>query len=221
MRETTRLQKHIALALIALLSAASISAQGKASSRSGIALERTRDGASPSSRIKPLVLPDGRMVVSVPDTVYMLGPNADSLWKDATAGETFTSEPAYNAGLNEIAVVGYDLLFARLDANTGKLKWKAKTVGRAVFSSVEANGKGYLVVVDMPGYCENGPHNSGVSVPDQLEYWTDSEDQGWQIDFARNAELAVSGSRIYSLTRGNHGIRLRELNGPAAREKKP
>jgi hypothetical protein len=192
MKETTRLQKRIALALMALLSAATISAQGKESSQSGIALERTRDGAFPSSGIKPLVLPDGSMVVSVADTVYMLGPKRDSLWKYATAGDTFTSEPAYNAELNEIAVVGYDLLFARLDANT-----------------------------DMTGYRENGPHNSGVSVPDQLEYSTDSEDQGWQTDFPRNAELVVTGSQIYSLTRGNDGIRLRELNGQAAREKKP
>jgi len=221
MRETSRLQKHIVLALIALLSAASLSAQEKESSRSGIALERTRDGAFPSSRIKPLVLPDGRMVISVGDTVYMLRPNGDSLWKYATAGETFTSEPAYNAELNEIAVIGYDLLFARLDANTGKLKWKAKTVGKALFSSVEAYGKGYLVVVDMSGYGNNDSHNSDVSFPDQLEYWTDSEDRGWQIDFPRNAELVISGSRIYSLTRSNDGIRLRELNVPPGREKKP
>jgi hypothetical protein len=220
MRETTRLQKHIALALIALLSATSIPAQGK-ESRSGIALERTRDGAFPKSRIKPLVLPDDRMLVSVADTVYVLGPNGDSPWKYATDGETFTSEPTHNAELNEIAVVGYDLLFARLDANTGKLKLKAKTVGIALFSSVEAYVKGYLVVVDMSGYRENGTHNSNVSVPDQLEYWSDSEDRGWQIDFPRNAELVVSRSRIYCPTRGNPGIRLRELNFSAAREKKP
>jgi outer membrane protein assembly factor BamB len=93
-----------------------------------------------------MVLPDDRVVVSVADTVYMLAPNCNSWRKYATAGETLTSEPAFNSALNEIAVVGNDLLFVRLDATTGKVKWRPTTNGRTGFSSVAAYGKGYLVV---------------------------------------------------------------------------
>ena len=210
-------RKRLCLATLFALSISGL-AQGhqQDSGKNGIVLQGTGKGAFPSSRIKPLVLPDGRIVVSVADTVYMLAADGILQWKYSTEGETFMSEPAYNAELNEIAFVGYDLLFVRVDAKTGKRKWKANTVGRATFAGIAAFGRGYLVVADMSGYRETA---SDRRLPDRLEYWTDSEDEGWTTDFPKGAELVVSGDRIYSLNRGKDKIRLREIHIPTSREK--
>jgi outer membrane protein assembly factor BamB len=185
----------IVAASVGLIVCPSAQPQSNQSSRNGIVLERTKDGGFPSTRIRPLVLTDGRMVVCVADSIYMLAPDGAVLWKYATQGETLTSEPAFNAELNEIGVVGNDLLFVRLDATTGKLKWRATTAGRAGFSSVTAYANGYLVVVDMTGYRENSD-KSKVRIQDQLEFWTDQKDRSWKVDFPTGAEVLVSGNRI-------------------------
>ncbi len=215
------MKKQTVLGLIVLIAASFTRAQENGPPRNGVILKRTNDGGFPSSNIKPIVLPDGRIVVSVADTVYMLAPNGGVLWKYATAGETLTSEPTYSPELNEIALVGNDLLFVRLDATTGKLKWRATTNGRAGFSSVTAYGEGYLVVVDMNGYRKNGPDKSKLRSPDLLEYWESREGHFWKIDFPVGAELIVDGKRIYSLNRGKGKVRLRELQVPVVQEKQP
>jgi hypothetical protein len=178
-----------------------------------LVLTRTNKESFPSERIRPVVLPDGRMIVSVADTVYMLSPKRRVLWKYANA--ELTSEPVFNAGLNEVAVVGYDLLFVRLDAATGKVKWKADSNGGALFAEVRAYGKGYLVVVNMTAYREKDK-DLGLrpSTPDGLDYWGESEEDFWTIAFPTNAELVVDGKRVFALRRRASQVRLQELHIP-------
>src|SRR5580765_6385044 len=116
--------------------------------QSELEFSRKHSAVAPSTRLRPVVLPDGRVLLSIADTIYMLDTEGRQIWRFGTssANETLTAEPAFNANRNEIAVVGYDLLFVRLDANTGKVKWKADTVGRGTFASVTAYESGFLVV---------------------------------------------------------------------------
>ncbi|MGA3159808.1 MAG: PQQ-binding-like beta-propeller repeat protein [Terracidiphilus sp.] len=169
----------------------------------------------PDERIRPIALPDGRLLLSRFGTVYMLDVSGKQLWKYETDGETLTSEPAYNTETNEIGVVGYDLLFVRLDATTGEEKWRAKTVGGATFINVAAYGHGFLVVVDMTAYREKDkefkdPHIKGME-PDRLEYWGQTEDDEWIADFPIGAQLLVNGKHIYAVRRIRSELRLREL----------
>jgi hypothetical protein len=166
----------------------------------------------PVHQLRPLLLSDGRMVLSVANTVYMLDANGKQLWK--YANETLTSEPAFNAARNEVAVVMYDLQAVRLDGTTGKVKWKADSVGRGVFASVSSYGKGFLVVVDMSGYREAGGPASPTS-PDRLEYWGESENDFWYIDFPRHADLVVNGKTVYALHHSADGVHLRTIHVPA------
>jgi hypothetical protein len=177
----------------------------------------------PDDRVRPVALPDGRLLVSTFGTVYMLDASGKQLWKYVTDGETLTSEPAYNAETNEIGIVGYDLLFVRLDAATGEEKWRAKTVGSATFISVAAYGRGFLVVVDMIAYRQKAkefkdPHIKG-SDPDRLEYWGQTEDDAWTADFPIGARLLVNGKHIYSVLRTRDVMRLRELQ-PASGQRR-
>jgi hypothetical protein len=149
----------------------------------------------PDERLRPVALPDGRFLLSRFGTVYMLNSAGNQLWKYETnsENESLTSEPAYNAETNEVGVVGYDLLFVRLDATTGKEKWRATTVGGANFVNVAAYGRGFLVVVDMTHYRENSKmEHSKYRDPDRLEYYGETEDDEWIADFPIGARLLVN-----------------------------
>ncbi|MGA2649836.1 MAG: PQQ-binding-like beta-propeller repeat protein [Terracidiphilus sp.] len=171
-------------------------------------------GDWPEERIGPVALPDGRLLLSRFGTVYMLDAQGKQLWKYETdsENESLTSEPAYNAETNEIGIVGYDLLFVRLDAATGKEKWRATTVGGASFIHVAAYGRGFLVVVNMAHYRENARmEHLKYRDPDRLEYWGEAEDDEWIADFPIGARLLVNGKQIYAIWRVRGGVKLSAL----------
>jgi PQQ-like domain len=171
-------------------------------------------GDWPDERINPVALPDGRLLLSRFGTVYMLDATGKQLWKYETGSEneSLTAEPAYNAATNEVGVVGYDQFFARLDATTGKERWRATTVGGASFINVASYGRGFLVVVDMTHYREESKMDHlRYRDPDQLQYWGHTEDDGWIADFPIGARLLVSGKQVYAVWRARGGVRLRAL----------
>src|SRR5579871_2658666 len=96
---------------------------------------RSGTHSTPNLNIAPLVLPDKRIVVSAIDTVYRLRPDRTVQWKYVTR-EGLSGQPAFNSELNEIAVVGYGLVFTRIDANSGQVKSVAGVNGRATFTQV-------------------------------------------------------------------------------------
>jgi outer membrane protein assembly factor BamB len=187
----------------------SAQAQGKHYASSDLVFRGTQR-TWPAHEIRPLPLPDGRLVLSIANAVYMLDAHGKQLWK--YENETLTSEPAFNAITNEIAVVMHDLQAVRLDATTGKVKWKAESAGRGGFARVLPYVKGFLVVVDMSGY--RGPEDRSTS--DRLEYWGESESDFWYIDFPNHAELVVNEKKFYALIRRQTDLRLRELHPPSA-----
>jgi len=176
----------------------------------------------PDERIRPVALPDGRLLLSRFGTVYMLDASGKQLWKYETDNdnESLTAEPAYNAETNEVGIVGYDRFFARLDAATGKEKWRAKTVGGGVFINVAAYDRGFLVLVDMTSYRQKwkDEHLKG-SQPDRLEYWGPTEDDEWIADFPIGAQLLVNGKHIYSVRRSRGMVHLRELQSASGQRR--
>ncbi len=180
-------------------------------------------GDWPDEHIRPVALPDGRLLLSRFGTVYMLDATGKQLWKFETGSgnESLTAEPAYNAATNEIGVVGYDLLFVRLDATSGKVKWTAPMVGGATLISVAAYGHGFLVLVDMTSYREKSKQeNSKYRSPDRLEYWGQAEDDEWTADFPIGAQLLVNGKQIYAVWRVSGGLKLRSLH-PESKQGQP
>lgn len=166
------------------------------------------DRGAPAPHIRPLSLSDGKLLVCVGDAVYMINANGEQQWKYENL--PLISEPAFNAGLNEIAVVMYDLQAVRLDATTGKIKWRSDFVGKGLFASVAAFERGFLVVVNMGGYREGGSR-----VPaDRLEYWGESQEKSWHVDFPMNSDLVVSGERVYALRRAKDRMYLRPIQMP-------
>ncbi len=210
MKRFHRLCPNIARTLIVLVAGAMcLLAQNQNRSKDSELVFQGQLSDWPSAKLRPVVLPDGRMIVAVADTVYMVDANGKQLWK--YKDDTLVSEPAFNSALNEVAVVMYDLWAVRLNATTGKVKWTPLKVGRGLFSSVSSYEKGFLVVVDMSGYREN---SRDPSIPDRLEYWGESDKDFWYIDFPKNASLVVDGNKIYALHRKPDKVSLLELHPP-------
>jgi hypothetical protein len=171
-------------------------------------------------KIPPLVLPDGRILVSAIDTVYMLRADHTVLWK-YSAGTALTAQPAFHSALNEIAIVAFDLVFHRIDAETGKFKCGADTNGGAVFSQVAAYGRGYLVVVSMEGYREKQRlMKDSFRTLDQLDYWDDSisahetGNVAWSVDFPIGAQLLVAGQELFAVNFSKSRVLLKPIRIP-------
>lgn len=162
----------------------------------------------PSHEFRPIALSDGRLVISIGDTIYLLGRDGRQVWK--YKGTPLTTEPAYNNSRNELAILMYDLQAVKLSAATGKVLWKADSVGRGTYSKVCAYSQGFLVLIDMSGYRQNGTE----SPANRLEYWGSSKKDFWYTDFPKDSELVVSGSKIYAMRRSPDQILLQEIRAP-------
>lgn len=185
---------------------------------SELVLRRTHPSSLPAKKLHPVKLPDGRLLISCSDTAYMLDPSGKQLWKYSTpGGETLTGEPAFNAEINEVGIVANDLIFVRLDASSGTLKWHSETSGRGEFAQVAAYERGFLVVSDLSGYRENeNAKGARRQAADKLEYWGPSDEISWYTDFPIGAELVVNRGEIYSLRWHAGEARLRHLWPDAA-----
>src|SRR5882762_4604846 len=70
------------------------------------------------SRVSP-----NRRLASVGDSLYMFNNRNLIVWKWSSDGPPFTDLPIIDS-TGTIYVVGYDLLWVAIDANTGQEKWK-------------------------------------------------------------------------------------------------
>jgi hypothetical protein len=162
----------------------------------------------PSHDLQPIPLPNGRLVISIGDTVYLLDRDGRQVWK--YKGTPLTTEPAYNESLSELAIVMHDLQAVRLSAATGEVLWKADAVGRGTYSRVCAYAQGFLVLLDMSGYRQS----TKDSQANRLEYWGHSKKDFWYTDFPQASELVVNGRKIYAVQRGPGEILLQEIQVP-------
>jgi hypothetical protein len=106
----------------------------------------------------------------------------------------------------------YDLQAVKLSAATGEVLWKADSVGRGTYSKVCAYAQGFLVLVDMSGYRQNG----NESPANRLQYWGSAEKDFWDTDFPQASEPVISGNKIYAMRRSQDQIILQEIQTPRA-----
>ena len=178
-------------------------------------------------KVPPLAFPDGRLLVTAGDTIYMVASGGQVLWS-YSAEVPLTAEPAYRADRNEIAIVGLDLTYQWLDAETGKVRWRGRVSGsRAVYIDVKPFDAGYLVLVDLSAYDNDNARadymgrprgNEPRSSPDRLRYWVENEDDSWSVDFPAGAALAVAGEHIYGVKYEENKVTLQEIR-PSSRKK--
>lgn len=102
----------------------------------------------------------------VGDTLYMLNSKNRIVWTWTTGGAPLTDFPVIDSR-NILYVIGHDLIWAALDAKTGKKLWQGTANGKAVYSQIELyKDDMYFVVTDMSEYREN--ESSGRAIKDEL-----------------------------------------------------
>ena len=141
-------------------------------------------------QIPPLVFPDGRILLTTGNMIYMISSAGKIDWSYSASGP-LTVQPVFRPDRNEIAIVGLDLTFERLNAATGKVVWRSKKVGRSSFDDVKIYRKGYLILVGAAGYRDAAL--PGERLPeDSLEYYGETENDYWRVSFPIGAKLAVA-----------------------------
>ncbi|MBI2815783.1 MAG: hypothetical protein HYX72_02470 [Acidobacteria bacterium] len=143
----------------------------------------------------------------------MLGPDQKIIWT-YLLDAPITAQPVYRADRNEIAIIGFDLTFQRLNADIGRSFWRANVNGRATFADIRPYKKGYLVKSNMGAYREMAITAEEREAPDSLAYWGQTEDDYWSVDFPIGAELAVSGDHIYAVMPGQNSVRVQNITPP-------
>src|SRR5258705_2776443 len=96
-----------------------------------------------------------RTLASVGDTLFMLNTRNRIIWTWTSKGPPLTDLPIVDS-TGTIYVLGYDLLWAAIDSDTGREKWRGTANGRALYSQINLFQKDtYLVVTDMSAYRES------------------------------------------------------------------
>jgi hypothetical protein len=215
-----RMTRILPLVFLTVVVSSMHATQKRPSTSKGSLFATADPGNYQADRILPLLLPDGRVVISAVDTVYMLRPNRAVQWKYTTRSG-LSGQPAYNAELNEIGVIGYDLVFSRLDAASGREKSFAGVNGGATFTQVVPYARGYLVVVNMSTYREKERlGKQPVTTLDQLDYWDDGVEVNgegriaWTVDFPIGADLLVIKSDVFAVKTSKAGVRLIPITVP-------
>lgn len=120
---------------------------------------------------KPLPLPNGRLLITAGDTLYMLASDGSVIWRTQTPESTLLpAQPVFNEQLGEIGLIGLDGLFFRLEAQTGRLIFGYRMNGKAEYRQILRYARLYLTVVDMSPYSDR----QYVS-PDKLTCWATDE----------------------------------------------
>lgn len=163
------------------------------------------------SQISPVALPDGRIIITAGDTIYMIGRDSAVKWH-YSPGVPLTSQPAYREDRREIAIVGMDLTYQLIDADTGKMTWAAGAIGgRSVTTDVKAYRDGYLLVKSMEEYRSGSKQYQPF---DRLSYYGPKE-VVWSIDFPAGASLMIVGNRVYAVLYYSQAVSLQEVKVPA------
>jgi hypothetical protein len=169
------------------------------------------DYARPA-RLHIMRLSPSRRLASAGDTLYLLNNRNQIIWKWTSNGPPLTDLPVVDSK-GTIYVVGYDLVWVAIDANTGQEKWKSGGNGRGVYSQIKLYGKDmYAVVTNMSGYRDS---LGDKTIEDYLSLCK-GNDVMWQSSIPANSRIRVSGSKVFVVFRQRNRIVKWPLRIPAS-----
>lgn len=153
----------------------------------------------------------GRKLASVGDTLYMLDGRNRVVWTWSAGGPPLSDLPVVDSG-GTVYVIGYDLLWAALDAATGEVKWQGTANGRAFYSQIELyRGGMYLVVTDMEGYRADA--RPGELIKDKLTLCRGNSIL-WETGIPAGARIRVRGDKVFVVTERKKRTLRREVAVP-------
>ena len=152
-----------------------------------------------------------RKLATVGDTLYMLDNRNRLVWQWTSGGPPFTDVPIIDS-TGTIYVIGYDLVWVAIDANTGQEKWRRDGNGRGFYSQIKLYRKDmYAVVTDMSGYRDS---LGDKTIEDYLSLCK-GNDVMWQSSIPANSRISVSGNKVFVVFRQRNRIVKWPLRIPA------
>src|SRR5260370_8792564 len=147
-------------------------------------------------------LSQSRKLASVGDSLYMLNRRNRIVWQWTSGGAPLTDVPVIDS-TQTIYVIGFDLVWVAIDANTGHEKWKRDGNGRGVYSQIKLYRKDmYAVVTAMLGYRDS---LRDQTIEDYLSLCK-GNDVMWQSSIPANSRISVSGNQVFVVFRQRNRI---------------
>ncbi|HEU4712495.1 MAG TPA: hypothetical protein VFS76_13065 [Pyrinomonadaceae bacterium] len=181
--------------------------------------QKTKVELFPDNRDLPLGIVDfkslspDRMLVTVNDTIYMLNAEKEIVWE----ASIFLVAPPIVDSTGTIYGICQDLGQFSINAMTGAVSYFGRNIGgsHAYYTQIQPyKGDQYLVVENRQFYRDgNLCYPKCPMTNDGLFAWS-GEKLLWSTDFPPNAELHVSGDKIFALTKEEGSVVLQEIELP-------
>jgi hypothetical protein len=160
--------------------------------------------------VKVITLSKGRSLVGARDSLTMFDSQKRVIWEFALAGNPLIDFDVVETTGLVYGTAGDNMMFI-LNLSSGK---ELKVIGRngsAAFGEVRAYGKDLCLIKDnFWGYRQKLPDPKFEPMKDGLTAWRGTK-LLWQVDFPPDAELIVSGKKIFALTRTKTKVYLKEV----------
>lgn len=162
------------------------------------------------SKLKVVVLPNGRTLAAAGDLLYLLGANQRTVWRYEVPQVVI--DFAYIEATGMVYVTGGDNFMCILDAATGRELARESRNGSAGFGAVIPYGDDECLVMD-----SFGGYRAHLGAADPMQdgatAWRGTR-MLWHVETPPDAELQVVGSKIYAVTKTRTRILVKEIKVP-------
>ena len=162
---------------------------------------------------KVLPLSDGRLLVGLGDTLYMLDGKRRVQWKHRPSWMIWDFAVVESTGL--VYGTGGDNVMFILEVDTGRSLYSIGRNGKAAYGQVAPFGKDMCLITDnFVGYRQGSQWiETDFVMPDGITAWRGTEAL-WTLDFPPDAELVVTGDRVFAVTKTDKRIYVKEIIPP-------
>jgi hypothetical protein len=162
-----------------------------------------------------VLLSDGRLLVGLADTLYMLDRGKKVLWTHTPTWILWDFAIVESTGL--VYVTAGDNTMVILDAGSGKCLYRNGRNGKAAYGQVVPFGADMCLITDnFWGYRDGNPAPSDDAswvTLDGISAWRGTT-RLWSMDFPPDAALVVNGNRILAVTKTDKAMYVREVIPP-------
>lgn len=165
---------------------------------------------------KVCFLSDGRLLAGLGDTLYMLDSRGHVEWKYAASWMLWDFAVVESTGL-VYGTAGDNMMFI-LDGSTGRKLYGHGRNGKAAYGQVAQFGEDLCLITDnLEGYrnaLEEWKTGDVQRIEtDGITAWRGTKAL-WRLPFPPDAELVVSGDRIFAVTKTDESIYVRRIIPP-------
>ena len=155
------------------------------------------------------VLPDGKILIGLCDTLIMLNTDRSLLWEYHVPQLLYDFAFIPTTGLI-YGTAGDNNMFI-LEASSGKELVRHSRMGSYGYGMVKPYKDDIFLITDsLAGYRYN--HND-PSIKDAVRAWRGMEEL-WSVELPPDADLIVAGDKILTMTKNKDGIFIKNIDAP-------